>query len=156
MDRIDHRIAVSEAARESADRWYPGDYELIPNGTLIPPSADPAGRENRIVFVGRHDPRKGMPVLLRAWPRIRERTGAELRIVGADPLMVRLLLTRLGVSGEGIESLGFLSQEALTRGVARGQGARGALARRGELRDGADEGVRVCDSRGCLRHHRVP
>jgi phosphatidylinositol alpha-mannosyltransferase len=55
-----------------------------------------------------------MPVLLRAWPRIRERIGAELRIVGADPLMVRLLLTRLGVSGEGIESLGFLSQEALT------------------------------------------
>ncbi len=114
MDRIDHRIAVSEAARESADRWYPGDYELIPNGTLIPPSADPSGRENRIVFVGRHDPRKGMPILLRAWPRIRERTGAELRIVGADPLMVRLLLTRLGVSAEGIESLGFLSQEALT------------------------------------------
>jgi phosphatidyl-myo-inositol alpha-mannosyltransferase len=114
MDRIDHRIAVSEAARESADRWYPGDYELIPNGTLIPPSADPSRREDRIVFVGRHDPRKGMPVLLRAWPQMRERTGAELRIVGADPLMVRLLLTRLGVSGEGIESLGFLSQEALT------------------------------------------
>jgi phosphatidyl-myo-inositol alpha-mannosyltransferase len=114
MDRIDHRIAVTEAARESANRWFPGEYELIPNGVLIPPEADPAGRAERIVFVGRHDPRKGMAVLLRAWPQIRERTGAQLRIVGADPLMVRLLLTRTGVDSEGIDALGFLSQEALT------------------------------------------
>jgi phosphatidyl-myo-inositol alpha-mannosyltransferase len=114
MDRIDHRIAVTDAARESANRWFPGDYELLPNGVLIPPEADPAGRENRIVFVGRHDPRKGMAVLLRAWPEIHGRTGARLRIVGADPLMVRLLLTRTGVDGEGIDALGFLSQEALT------------------------------------------
>jgi len=114
MDRIDHRIAVSQAARESAARWYPGDYELIPNGVLIPPEADAGGRENRIVFVGRHDPRKGMPVLLRAWPEIHRRTGARLRIVGADPLMVRLALTRAGVKDEGIDALGFLSQEALT------------------------------------------
>ena len=114
MDRIDHRIAVTEAARESAARWFPGDYDLIPNGVLIPPEADPGGREERIVFVGRHDPRKGMAVLLRAWPQIRARTGARLRIVGADPLMVRLLLTRAGVDAEGIDALGFLSQEALT------------------------------------------
>jgi phosphatidylinositol alpha-mannosyltransferase len=114
MDRIDRRLAVSEAARTSAARWFPGDYELVPNGTLIPPEADPGGRKHRLVFVGRHDPRKGMPVLIRAWPEIHRRTGAELRIVGADPLMVRLALTRLGVSGDGIEALGFLSQEALT------------------------------------------
>ena len=114
MNRIDHRIAVTEAARESALRWYGGDYELIPNGVLIPPEADPAGRENRIVFVGRHDPRKGMAVLLRAWPEIHRRTGATLRIVGADPLMVRLALTRLGIDAEGIDALGFLSQDALT------------------------------------------
>jgi phosphatidylinositol alpha-mannosyltransferase len=114
MDRIDRRIAVTEAARESAVRWFPGEYELIPNGTLIPPEADPGDREHRIVFVGRHDPRKGMAVLLRAWPAIRRNTGAELRIVGADPLMVRLLLSRNGVDAEGIDALGFLSQEALT------------------------------------------
>src|SRR5204862_7422793 len=95
-------------------RWFPGDYELIPNGVLIPPEADAAGRENRIVFVGRHDPRKGMPVLLRAWPEIHRRTGVRLRLVGADPLMVRLALTRAGVREEGVDALGFLSQEALT------------------------------------------
>ena len=114
MDRIDYRIAVSAAARESANHWFPAEYELIPNGVLIPPEADAGGRENRIVFVGRHDPRKGMQVLLRAWPEIHERTGARLRIVGADPLMVRLALTRAGVKDESIDALGFLSQEALT------------------------------------------
>jgi phosphatidylinositol alpha-mannosyltransferase len=114
IDRIDHRIAVTEAARASAARWFPGEYELIPNGVLIPPEADPANRENRIVFVGRHDPRKGMPVLLRAWPEIHRQTGARLRLVGADPLMVRLALTRLGMNADGIDPLGFLSQEHLT------------------------------------------
>jgi len=114
MDRIDHRIAVSEAARETANHWFPAEYDLIPNGVLIPPEADAGGRENRIVFIGRHDSRKGMPVLLHAWPEIHERTGARLRIVGADPLMVRLTLTRAGVKDESIDALGFLSQEALT------------------------------------------
>ena len=42
MDRIDRRIAVSDAARESAARWFPGEFEVIPNGVLIPEHADPA------------------------------------------------------------------------------------------------------------------
>src|SRR4029453_9794755 len=45
---------------------------------------------------------------------IRKRTGARLGIAGADPLAVRLLLTRLRVSDDGIDVLGFLSQEDLT------------------------------------------
>jgi phosphatidylinositol alpha-mannosyltransferase len=114
MERIDHRIAVSAAARESAARWFPGEYEVIPNGVLIPPHADAGGREHRVVFVGRHDPRKGMPVLLRAWPKIQGGTGARLRVVGADPLMVRLAAARAGVSDAGIDALGFLSQDDLT------------------------------------------
>ena len=114
MDRIDWRIAVSAAARDSAARWFPGDFEVIPNGVLIPPHAEPGGREHRIVFIGRHDPRKGMPVLLRAWPEIHRRTGARLRIVGADPLMVRLAVTRAGGGDGGIDALGFLSQDDLT------------------------------------------
>jgi phosphatidylinositol alpha-mannosyltransferase len=114
MDRIDQKIAVSVAARDSAQPWFGGDFEVIPNGVLIPEHAEPGGREHRIVFVGRHDPRKGMPVLLRAWPEIYRRTGARLRIVGADPLMVRLALSRAGVGSEGIDALGFLSQDDLT------------------------------------------
>jgi phosphatidylinositol alpha-mannosyltransferase len=114
-DRLDRRIAVSERARESADRWLPGDYDIVPNGVLIPSEADAAGRQHRVVFAGRHETRKGLSVLLEAWPEIRRRTGATLRICGADPLAVRLLLTRLRVPDEGIDVLGFLPQDAFTR-----------------------------------------
>jgi phosphatidylinositol alpha-mannosyltransferase len=114
LDRVDHRIAVSEAARESASRYFPGDYEVIPNGVLVPDEADAAGRQERIVFIGRQEPRKGLQVLLRAWPEVRRRTGVRLRLIGADPLAVRLLLARLRVPSEGIDVLGFLSQEDLT------------------------------------------
>jgi len=113
-DRLDHRIAVSEWARESAGRWLPGDYEIVPNGVLIPPHAEPAGLENRIVFAGRHEGRKGLHVLLEAWPEIRRRTGATLRICGADPLRVRLLMTRMRVPDDGVDVLGFLPQDEFT------------------------------------------
>jgi phosphatidylinositol alpha-mannosyltransferase len=114
IDRIDHRIAVSERARESAARHFPAEYEVIPNGVLIPEHADPAQREHHVVFAGRHEARKGLHVLLRAWPEIRRRTGARLRVIGAEPLAVGLLLRRLGVRDDGIDVLGFLSQEDLT------------------------------------------
>ncbi len=42
FDRIDVRIAVSEQARASAQRYAPAEYEVIPNGVLIPPEADPS------------------------------------------------------------------------------------------------------------------
>jgi phosphatidyl-myo-inositol alpha-mannosyltransferase len=113
-ERLDRRIAVSEMARTSAQRWLPGDYEIVPNGVLIPPAADPGGREHRIVFAGRHEQRKGLHVLLNAWPEIRRRTGADLRVIGADPLRVRLLMRRLRVPEDGVEVLGFLDQDRFT------------------------------------------
>jgi phosphatidylinositol alpha-mannosyltransferase len=113
-DRLDYRIAVSDMAREAAQRWLGGEYEIVPNGVLIPPAADPGGREHRIVFAGRHEARKGLQVLLEAWPEIRKRTGASLRVIGADPLRVRLLMTRLRIPEDGIEVLGFLDQERFT------------------------------------------
>jgi len=116
--RLDHRIAVSEQARASAQRWLPGEYEIVPNGVLVPDDVDPGGREHRIVFAGRHEPRKGLQVLLRAWPDVRRRTGARLRVAGADPLAVRLLLTRLRVPDDGIDVVGFLSQDDLTAELA--------------------------------------
>ena len=117
-ERLDHRIAVSEQARVSAQRWLPGEYEIVPNGVLIPEGVKPEGREHRFVFAGRQEPRKGLQVLLRAWPEVHRRTGARLRVAGADPLAVRLLLTRLRVPDDGIDVLGFLSQEDLTAELA--------------------------------------
>ena len=113
-DRLDARIAVSASAAESARSWLPGRYEIVPNGVLIPPHADPGNREHRVVFATRHEPRKGLPVLLHAWPEIHRRTGARLRVAGSDPLAVRLLLTRQRIPDDGIDVLGFLTQERLT------------------------------------------
>ncbi len=115
IDRIDHRIAVSERAKESQRRWLPGEYEVIPNGVLVPPAAPAGAREHRIVFAGRQEPRKGLQILLRAWPDIHRRTGLRLTVAGADPLAVRLVLTRLRVPDDGIDVVGFLSQAELTR-----------------------------------------
>jgi phosphatidyl-myo-inositol alpha-mannosyltransferase len=113
-ERLDHRIAVSPDAATSANNYLPGEYEVIPNGVAMPEVAEPGERQNTIVFVGRHEPRKGLPVLLRAWPEIRRQTGARLRVLGADPLQVRLLLTRHRLSDEGIDALGFVSEQERT------------------------------------------
>jgi phosphatidylinositol alpha-mannosyltransferase len=117
LDRIDLRVAVSEQARLAAAAHSPGDYEVIPNGVEIPEGIDPGNRVDRIVFAGRHDPRKGLPVLLRAWPRL-SGSGVRLRVLGADPLAVRLLLARLRLSEEGIDVLGFVDDETLTQELA--------------------------------------
>jgi phosphatidylinositol alpha-mannosyltransferase len=111
MERIDVRIAVSRMAAESAERWLGPPFEIVPNGVVVPELADPGGREHRIVFIGRHDARKGLPVLLRAWPEIRRRTGARLRLIGTDPLQYRLLHTRLRFDEDGIDVLGIVPNE---------------------------------------------
>lgn len=118
-ERLDYRIAVSERARLSQQRWLPAEYEVIPNGVLVPESAPASGREHRIVFAGRQEPRKGLQVLLSAWPEIHARSGLRLTIAGADPLAVRLLLTRLRTPDDGIDVVGFLSQDVLTDTLLR-------------------------------------
>jgi phosphatidyl-myo-inositol alpha-mannosyltransferase len=119
MKRIDYRIAVSEVARVSAARYLPGPFEILPNGITLPPHADPADRENIVVYIGRHDPRKGLEVLLRAWPEVRRATGATLRVIGADPRAVRLLMTRQRLTDEGVELLGVVVGDPLTSELAR-------------------------------------
>jgi phosphatidylinositol alpha-mannosyltransferase len=118
MERIDCRIAVSRMAAESAERWVGGPFEIVPNGVVIPERADPSNREHRIVFIGRHDARKGLPVLLRAWPEIRRRTGARLRLIGTDPLQYRLLHARMRFDDDGIDVLGIVTNEVRTAELA--------------------------------------
>jgi phosphatidylinositol alpha-mannosyltransferase len=119
MDRVDARIAVSPMAAESAARWLPGEYRVIPNGVYIPEHADPADRDHTVTFMGRHDPRKGLPTLLRAWPEIHRATGARLRLMGTDPLQYRLLHARLGFDEAGIDVLGIVTNEVRTHEFAR-------------------------------------
>jgi len=118
LDRIDARIAVSRSAAASAERWLGPGFQIIPNGVVLPAEADPAGREHHVVFIGRHDARKGLPVLLRAWPEIRRATGARLRLIGTDPLQYRLLHSRLRFDEDGIDVLGIVTNEVRTRELA--------------------------------------
>jgi len=119
MDRIDVRVAVSPMAAQSAARWLPGEYRVVPNGVLIPDEAEPADRDHAVVFIGRHDPRKGLPTLLRAWPRIHAETGARLRLIGTDPLQYRLLHARLRFDEAGIDVLGIVTNEVRTNELLR-------------------------------------
>lgn len=118
-DRIDVRVAVSPTAAQSAARWLPGEYRVVPNGVVIPDEAEPASRDHAVVFVGRHEPRKGLPTLLKAWPQIHSATGARLRLIGTDPLQYRLLHARLRFDEAGIDVLGIVTNEVRTTELLR-------------------------------------
>jgi phosphatidyl-myo-inositol alpha-mannosyltransferase len=91
-DRLHGRIAVSAAARHFIDRYFPGDYKVIPNGVDIDRfrKAVPLTRWKddtpNILFVGRFEPRKGVLDLLKAY-RLLRRTGVDCRLllVGGGP-----------------------------------------------------------------------
>ena len=114
VDRADHRIAVSESARRAAEPYAGGPIEVIPNGIFLPERFDAGGRNGNVVFIGRNEKRKGLEVLLRAWSEVAAKTSARLRVVGADPLSVRWLVRRQGLSLERVDLLGGLSEEDLT------------------------------------------
>jgi phosphatidylinositol alpha-mannosyltransferase len=111
--RADRLIAVSEAAKRSAEPYLGGPFEVIPNGIVLPVRSDAGDRDGNVVFIGRNEQRKGLQILLRAWPRVAERTGARLRVVGADPLSVRWLARREGFSLDAVDLLGGLYEDEL-------------------------------------------
>ena len=115
--RIDYRIAVSEAARRAAEPYLGCPFEVIPNGIVLPDRFDAGNRDGNVVFIGRNERRKGLHVLLRAWSTVAEQTDARLRVVGADPLSVRWLARREGFSLERVDLLGGLYEDELTREV---------------------------------------
>lgn len=88
--KIDGLIAVSEVARDSVLRYFPGEYRIIPNGidtSRFKPENEPIPKlkkfSPKILFVGRFEPRKGLKYLLQAFPMIiDEFPSAKLIVVG--------------------------------------------------------------------------
>ena len=152
LEKVQARIAVSEEARRTVVQHLGGDAVLIPNGvdTRRFARAHPLPGRARggevLGFLGRIDePRKGLPVLLEAFPAIAAaRPDAELLVVGpgdvdearsALPSGVRDRVTFLGrVSGDdkasalasvdvlvapntGGESFGIVLLEAMAAGA---------------------------------------
>jgi phosphatidylinositol alpha-mannosyltransferase len=116
--RLHGRIAVSAAARHFIDRFFPGDYKVIPNGVdiarferAVPIARWQDGTRN-ILFVGRFESRKGLLDLLKAY-RILRKTGCPCRllVVGTGPQereARRYVMTRkMG----GVHFLGRVSDE---------------------------------------------
>jgi phosphatidyl-myo-inositol alpha-mannosyltransferase len=113
FNRLSARIAVSEAAAWTGRRWFGGHYEIVPNGVdveAVPGEPKPAGGELRVLFVGRPEERKGLPVLLRAFDALVEHVPCRLTVIGAerddvlrylaDPETMRWIDVHGRVSGE--------------------------------------------------------
>ena len=95
-NRLDLRVAVSPDARDTAGDALGGSYDLLYNGVELAPyrAAEPARSDGpTILFIGRHEPRKGLGVLLEALDRL-----------SAD--------VRLWVAGEGPETAALRSRSA--------------------------------------------
>jgi phosphatidyl-myo-inositol alpha-mannosyltransferase len=73
--RMQVRVAVSEAARETGMRSSGGDFKVLFNGVDMErfesaePYRDETGRPT-VLFLGRHEERKGLGVLLDAFARV--------------------------------------------------------------------------------------
>ena len=81
------RLAVVTAVSPVAARVleHPDRVRIIPNGIDVEAYASTKKDANSVVFLGRNDPRKGLPVLLEAWSQIKaSHPEAELTVVGAE------------------------------------------------------------------------
>jgi phosphatidylinositol alpha-mannosyltransferase len=108
--KLHSRIAVSEAARWTAERFYGGHYRVIPNGVDLdaaPLAPKAPSSQLRLLFVGRAEERKGLPVLLRAFEALRNAgVAARLTVAGATPEEVAPYL----MDHEGVEVAGRVSE----------------------------------------------
>ncbi len=98
--QLDGKIAVSTPAAKFVGRYFPGFYNVIPNGVDIAHWADRSlapipefddGMIN-ILYVGRAEKRKGLDQLLRAFSMVNARHGnTRLLVVGPDSRQRRRL-----------------------------------------------------------------
>jgi phosphatidyl-myo-inositol alpha-mannosyltransferase len=120
--RLHGRIAVSAAARHFIDRYFPGDYKVIPNGVDLQrfSTARPFARWRdgtlNIFFVGRFESRKGLLYLLKAYRVLRKRGyDCRLLVAGSGPQereVRRYIATR---RLRGVELLGRVSDDDKAR-----------------------------------------
>lgn len=122
MSRLDARMAVSVPARDFVFQYFPGHYEIVPNGIdverfrRVEPFPWAGDGAPRILFVGRYnEPRKGFKYLLRAMPLVHQQF-PEARLVvvgGGKPERFEGLFERYGV--RNVEFVGQASPAELPR-----------------------------------------
>jgi|UniRef100_A0A7C5PF57 phosphatidylinositol alpha-mannosyltransferase len=116
-DKINIKIAVSEASMHFAEQYISGEFKIIPNGVNIEIFAPlEKYQQPTILFVGRLEKRKGLDVILRAWNKIFQKfPNAQLRIAGYST--EKRINKFQGL--DGIVFLGELSEENLAKEYAR-------------------------------------
>ncbi|MFT3866009.1 MAG: lysylphosphatidylglycerol synthase domain-containing protein [Solirubrobacterales bacterium] len=115
FNRLSARIAVSEAAAWTGMRWFGGEYTIIPNGVDIdaaPVGPKAPGEELKILFVGRPEERKGLPILLTAFNALVEHVPSKLTVIGAEEEDVQRWLADPELLGS-MDVRGRVSQEEL-------------------------------------------
>ena len=109
-DQLSTRVAVSDSAKELAHRYLGGDYTVLFNGIETERYRRPAVErsvEPTVFFVGRHEPRKGLEVLLEAMSEL----PANVRLwVASDGESIDALKERFR-NDLRIEWLGRISEE---------------------------------------------
>ncbi|HEX2063227.1 MAG TPA: glycosyltransferase family 4 protein [Acidimicrobiales bacterium] len=108
--RLDRRCAVSHDAARTAAKVMGGDYEVLFNGIEVEryAMATPWPTEGpTILFLGRHEPRKGLDVLLEAMGRLPE--DVTLWVAGQGPQTAELRARAEG--DDRIEWLGRIDDE---------------------------------------------
>jgi phosphatidyl-myo-inositol alpha-mannosyltransferase len=117
FNQLQARIAVSEAAAWTGRRWFGGEYRVIPNGVDVeapPTGPKPRSDELRVLFVGRPEERKGLPVLLQAFEGLIEHVPARLTVIGSTDEDVEPYLAD-PASEARIDALGSVSGPELWR-----------------------------------------
>lgn len=104
------RTAVSVDAKALAEQFMGGTFVVLPNGVDVTKFSDasptPSSRP-AVIFIGRHEPRKGLGTLLDAWSEI-ERDSV-LWVVGDGPQHAELKARNVS----NVEWLGRITDEEL-------------------------------------------
>jgi phosphatidylinositol alpha-mannosyltransferase len=117
--RMEVRVAVSEAARKTGERSSGGTFEVLFNGVDVErfagaaPWRDEKGRPT-VLFLGRHEQRKGLDVLLNAFAMIDR--PAVLWVAGDGP--AGEVQRRRHPASDRIRWLGVLSDEEVAARLA--------------------------------------
>jgi phosphatidyl-myo-inositol alpha-mannosyltransferase len=129
MASITLSIVVSETARQTVIPHFPGEYRVIPNGIEIERYASARGGgkvPGRILFIGRPEPRKGLPALLEAFQGLRRRLPeASLVLAGPTPEELQAHASRgrhaPDRAFDGVTALGRVSHDVKVREMAAAQ-----------------------------------
>jgi phosphatidyl-myo-inositol alpha-mannosyltransferase len=119
FNQLNARIAVSQAAAWTGRRWFGGTYHVIPNGVDVdapPTGPKPPSEDLRILFIGRPEERKGLPVLLQAFEGLVELVPARLIVIGSNREDVKRYLSDESVE-ERIDALGRVGGPDLWRNL---------------------------------------